>query len=180
MQLKSGLQAVCLITALSAGVVSISASGQESRSPKVVVRITPSKPSFAPNEKVTATVELRNASKGQILISSALIVGYNLTLRVHNSRGEEMKSCGVVSQWRTVGKQLTVLREGTSVDAEVLLSCDETRQEGFLLGSEGKYLVSATYRLYVSATDTQHQNPELPIARGPYVSEPAEFRITAQ
>lgn len=147
--------------------------------PRLVFSAKPTKSSFPQGEQIFFNFRLRNDDSTDVLVSSALILGYDITLDVKNSSGKAIPWCGVVTQWVRSGKELVVLRPGKDLAINRQISCDRQKQEGYSLLGLGKYLVIARYSVPIDSGRAARDLKNITVANGPYLAEPLEFTIIA-
>lgn len=146
--------------------------------PQLVFSAKPTRESFYQGEKVSFTFELRNEDSKDVLVSPALILGYDITLNIEDSSGNTVPWCGVIAQWARAGKKLVVLRPGKRLAITRQISCDDQKQEGYSLLEPSNYSAIAKYSLPVLSDGETSDFKENVVAKGPYFAK-SKFTIAA-
>jgi hypothetical protein len=170
---------ILLIVLFAAFPCFVSSQGVDEDHPQLSFSAKPTKQSLHEGEKVTFTFQLRNEDSKDVLVSPALILGYDIILDIKDSSGKSIPWCGVITQWVHTGKKLIFLQPGKSLIVSRQVSCDDQRQEGYSLLAPATYTATAKYSVPVAPDGTASDLKKNAVVRGPYFAKSVEFTIVA-
>lgn len=151
-----------------------------SASPKLVLLAKAAKHEFKLHEPIFLDITVRNDSAEAVLISPAMILGYDVTVKIVDSNNSESPWCGVVSQWRIQGKKFAALKAGASFHVRREISCDKNKDYGYSITAPGMYRAVVSYRVPPNKTGRNSADGKLRVASGTYVSDAIEFSVASQ
>lgn len=146
-------------------------------SPKLVFSAEPMRATFKSGEAITFRLRIENKDQTTVLVSPAFILGYDVTIVLTDPQSNSVSWCGVIAQWRPVGKGLVTLSPGANIQRDRVISCDQKHESGYLLSVPGKYKFVARYRVPRTLTKEAILPNSGPIVRASYESTPGEFSI---
>jgi hypothetical protein len=141
---------------------------------------TPVRGSFPEGEKVVLRFEIKNEDQFDVRVSPAFILNYDIYLDVRTGGGNPISWCGINARRVFFGDKFATLGAGKTLTTERQVSCDDSRESGYVFPGPGEYSVKATYKFPVSPKKLRDNPGPVPFASGPYEAEPAHFTIAAR
>jgi hypothetical protein len=178
MRTPHALFCFCVTAALTIVAPLYSAGRGATAKPKVTFVAVPVKVRFHENEKVIFRFTVRNESEGDVRVSSAFILNYDIHLAIRDNRQKPVRWCGIVARYMFLRDRFVTLHPGKSVSMEREISCDASHSSGFSFAGPEDYFVVATYQFPVSPRRLREHPGTIPFASGPYRAEMAHFKIT--
>jgi hypothetical protein len=168
-----------MIAAIIIAVPSCGSGKAGSSIPRLTFTATPVSRSFLEGEKVLFRFEIKNESQSEVLVSPAFILNYDIYLEVRTGAENRISWCGINARRVFLGDKFVKLGAGKTLSIERQVSCDDSRESGYVFPGPGEYTIKATYRFPVSPKKLRDNPGPILFASGPYEAEPAHFTIAA-